>query len=79
MTSPGVAIRTCSETRLRWNSCWRESRLTSVSLLLGHGSIKITERHYAPFVKARQQQLETSARLAWEPVPQAPQQPERGM
>src|SRR6266481_1947377 len=48
-----------------------------VSLLLGHRSIKITEKHYAPFVKARQQQLEASARLAWDPAPQAPPQPER--
>jgi len=32
--------------------------LDQVSLLLGHSSIKITEKHYAPFVKARQQQLE---------------------
>lgn len=39
--------------------------LDQVSLLLGHGSIKVTEKHYAPFVKARQQQLETSVRLAW--------------
>jgi integrase len=39
--------------------------LDQVSLLLGHGSIKVTERHYAPFVKARQQQLELSARMAW--------------
>jgi integrase/recombinase XerD len=39
--------------------------LDQVSLLLGHSSIKITEKHYAPFVKARQEQLETSARMAW--------------
>lgn len=39
--------------------------LDQVSLLLGHSSIKITEKHYAPFVKARQQQLEASARMAW--------------
>jgi hypothetical protein len=32
---------------------------------LGHDSIKVTEKHYAPFVKARQDQLEASARLAW--------------
>jgi integrase/recombinase XerD len=31
--------------------------LESVSKLLGHSSIKITERHYAPWVKARQEQL----------------------
>jgi integrase/recombinase XerD len=39
--------------------------LDQVSLLLGHDSIKVTEKHYAPFVKARQDQLEASARLAW--------------
>jgi integrase/recombinase XerD len=39
--------------------------LDQVSLLLGHASIKVTERHYAPFVKARQEQLEASARRAW--------------
>ena len=39
--------------------------LDQVSLLLGHSSIKVTERHYSPFVKARQEQLEASAQLAW--------------
>jgi len=39
--------------------------LDQVSLLLGHNSIKVTEKHYAPFVKARQVQLEHSARMAW--------------
>jgi integrase len=31
--------------------------MDQVSLLLGQSSVKITERHYAPFCKARQQQL----------------------
>jgi integrase len=31
--------------------------LDQVSLLLGHSSVKITERHYALFCKARQEQL----------------------
>ena len=39
--------------------------LDQVSLLLGQSSIKITEKHYAPFVKARQPQREISARMAW--------------
>ena len=39
--------------------------LDSVSKLLGHSSIKITERHYAPWVKARQDQLETEVRRIW--------------
>jgi integrase len=34
-------------------------------MLLGHASVKITERHYAPWVKARQEQLEAAVRKAW--------------
>jgi integrase/recombinase XerD len=40
--------------------------LDSVSKLLGHSSIKITERHYAPWVKARQEQLESEVRRMWQ-------------
>jgi len=39
--------------------------LESVSKLLGHTSIKVTERHYAPWVKARQDQLESDVRRTW--------------
>jgi len=39
--------------------------IDQVSLLLGHSSVKVTEKHYAPFVKARQEQLAQSARKAW--------------
>src|ERR1035441_10981562 len=39
--------------------------IDQVSLLLGHSSVKVTEKHYAPFVKARQAQLAQSARMAW--------------
>jgi integrase/recombinase XerD len=39
--------------------------LDQVSRLLGHASIKTTEKHYAPWVKARQDQLETSIEDAW--------------
>lgn len=39
--------------------------LDSVSKLLGHSSVKITERHYAPWVKARQDQLEAEVRRIW--------------
>jgi integrase/recombinase XerD len=39
--------------------------IDQVSLLLGHASVKITERSYAPFVKARQIQLQESVRNAW--------------
>jgi len=36
-----------------------------VSKLLGHSSIKVTERHYSPWVKARQDQLEIEVRRIW--------------
>jgi Phage integrase family len=36
-----------------------------VSVLLGHSSVKITERHYAPWVQARQTQLESDLARAW--------------
>jgi integrase len=39
--------------------------LEQVSILLGHKSIKITEKHYAPWVKARQLQLTSSVRRSW--------------
>jgi integrase/recombinase XerD len=46
--------------------------LEQVSILLGHQSIKITEKHYAPWVKARQEQLTTSVRKSW-PDPPKPE------
>lgn len=39
--------------------------IDQVSILLGHKSVKITEKHYAPWVKARQDQLEANVRMAW--------------
>jgi hypothetical protein len=45
-----------------------------VSLLLGHSSVKITERHYTPFCKARQEQLAVSVKLAWRKPNQSVQQ-----
>ena len=43
--------------------------IDQVSLLLGHASVKITEKSYAPFVKARQVQLQESVRNAWKTAP----------
>lgn len=40
--------------------------IDQVSMLLGHKSVKITEKHYAPWVKARQEQLAASVRNAWQ-------------
>ena len=39
--------------------------LETVSILLGHSSVKITEKHYAPWVKQRQQLLEAAVMKAW--------------
>lgn len=36
-----------------------------VSVLLGHRSIRVTEKHYAPWVRARQEQLEADVRRSW--------------
>jgi len=40
-----------------------------VSVLLGHRSIKVTEKYYAPWVRARQKQLEADIRRSWERHP----------
>ena len=39
--------------------------LERVSVLLGHRSLKVTEKHYAPWVKARQEQLEADVKRSW--------------
>jgi hypothetical protein len=36
-----------------------------VSVLLGHQSVRITEKHYAPWVRSRQEQLEADLTRAW--------------
>jgi len=36
-----------------------------VSMLLGHSSARITEKHYAAWVRARQEQLEADVRASW--------------
>lgn len=43
--------------------------IDQVSVLLGHSSVKITEKSYAPWVKARQEQLEAAVMKTW---PQSP-------
>jgi len=50
--------------------------IDQVSLLLGHSSVKITEKSYSPFVKARQIQLQESVRNAWKVGPPAGRGPE---
>ena len=40
-------------------------RLEEVSTILGHSSVKITERHYMPWVRARQASLNQSVMASW--------------
>lgn len=44
--------------------------IDQVSILLGHSSVKITEKSYAPWVKARQEQLEAAVMKTWPIAPQ---------
>ena len=37
-----------------------------VSMMLGHASIRTTEKHYAPWVQARQKQLERHMQTTWD-------------
>jgi hypothetical protein len=39
-----------------------------VSVVLGHSSVKVTEKHYSPWVQERQKQLEADVRRTWELV-----------
>src|SRR5258705_2848023 len=43
-----------------------------VSVLLGHQSVRITEKHYAPWVRSRQEQLEADLARAWSRDPVTP-------
>ena len=55
--------------------------LERVLVLLGHSSIRVTEHHYAPWVRSRQEQLEADLRRAWSQDPLALMgfvQPEKG-
>jgi integrase len=54
----------------------RGAELPNVSILLGHSSIRVTERHYSPWIKARQAQLEADVRRTWaQPSSTATSQP----
>jgi integrase len=55
----------------------RGAELPNVSILLGHSSIRVTERHYSPWIKARQEQLEADVRRTWD-VPSSKEKRRRG-
>ena len=48
-----------------------------VSILLGQQSVRITEKHYAPWVRARQEQLEADVRRTW-PQDKPPEEVQTG-
>jgi hypothetical protein len=62
-----------SVTHLQLNSYWRVCQIERVSVLacLGHQSVRITERQYSPWVRARQEQLEQDLKRVWEQDPVA--------
>jgi integrase/recombinase XerD len=39
--------------------------IENVSVLLGHSSVRVTERHYKPWVQTLQKKLEEEVRKAW--------------
>jgi integrase len=45
--------------------------LERISILLGHSSVKITEKHYAPWVRERQEQAEADVHRTWAQDPVA--------
>lgn len=51
--------------------------IETVSVLLGHASVKITEKHYRPWVKSLQDKLESAVRQTWssEDTPRSDDQP----
>jgi len=63
---PSAAIAICSAIPLRSRCFWPGVPIDQVSILLGHSSVRITEKHYSPWVGARQDQPEKSVQAAWQ-------------
>jgi integrase/recombinase XerD len=61
-----TGTRTAGETPFRWNSWWLVPRSSKSPFLLGHESVKVTQKHYAAWVRARQEQLETTVRKTFD-------------
>ena len=40
--------------------------IESVSMLLGHQNITVTQKHYAPWIKSRQDELEAAVKKSWQ-------------
>ncbi len=62
---PGGQCFTDSAIPSRWNCCWPAFRLKRFRCCYGHSSVKITQKHYNPWVLARQEQLEADVMRTW--------------
>jgi hypothetical protein len=60
-----------SVTHSQLNYYWRVRQSKGFQFILGHQSVRITERHYSPWVRARQEQLEQDLKRVWEQDPVA--------
>ena len=56
----------CTDSEIRSPlSCYQQECPWSVLCSARHSSVKVTEKHYAPWVLDRQQQLEEDVRRTW--------------
>ena len=69
-TRAGITDSTLKAHRLRdtfaVEALLRGVPIEVVSMMLGHASIRTTEKHYAPWVQARQKQLERHMQTTWD-------------
>jgi hypothetical protein len=61
----GVLVSSCSENETNSMPCALTVPIERVSVLLGHQSVRVTERHYNPWVRSRQEQVEADVASAW--------------
>ncbi len=52
-------------TRLLLNSFVKAIPIERISTLLGHASVKVTQRHYAPWTRALQEQTDSDLERTW--------------
>jgi hypothetical protein len=50
---------------------WKQVSRLVTKFEVGHQSVRITEKHYSPWAKSRQEQLEADLRRAWKNDPLA--------
>jgi integrase/recombinase XerD len=69
LKEPGGELKRCHPHMFRdtyaVESLLSGMRIEEVSTILGHSSVKITERHYMPWVRARQTSLNLSVMQSW--------------